>query len=352
MWIFRIVLVVAIVFVHAKAESTDLEQFFASGVKEDGSDLNTERQDRETASTNELLQFMKRSGLFPATGVRTTNVNTVNNENRNQQLLAALQAINRQQTNLGYSQQYMPQNYVNTQQQVPALIRSLPTSNLIYQQQQTSVTANNNPNFAYQQQTPLTSSLAYQQPQSTSTSSSIKFSSSQQKASNDDGNLSYQQPQQTTDINKKLDYPQEKESSTDSQVTYTQLQQSSKPTDDKTASKADRQGIYDYEAHGYDNSHAGGYGGGYSGEHYISEPVGYNGYNKNVHIPVPTVAIKLDPLGFLRLLLQGIPRPILNLNGKVFFGVELGKGVGVGIGKGVAPAPHYGGGGGKVITLG
>lgn len=140
-----------------------------------------------------------------------------------------------------------------------------------------------------------------------------------------------------------------------------------KDTSSKTLSKADRQGLYGHENIAYQDStaYSGGHAGygndGFSdhqdsysgGGHYGHEQVAYK---PPVYIPKPSVAINLDPLGFLRLLLQGIPRPLLNLNGKVFFGVELGKNAGIGIkggSYGHAPAPAYGGGGkGIVLNLG
>lgn len=124
----------------------------------------------------------------------------------------------------------------------------------------------------------------------------------------------------------------------------------------KTNTKADRQGLYGHDAGNYDTGYSGnhdgydGYseshsGGGYSGGgHYSPEPV-YKPVYK------PSVAINIDPVGILKLLLSGIPKPLLNLNGKLFFGVELGKNAGLVTGFVHPPPkkPHYGGG---VLTYG
>lgn len=72
----------------------------------------------------------------------------------------------------------------------------------------------------------------------------------------------------------------------------------------------------------------GSYGGyiqddGYGGKsEYEYKP---NGYYKEVKVPQVGVGINIDPFRFIRALLRAIPRPLLNLNGKVFFGVELGN---------------------------
>lgn len=121
----------------------------------------------------------------------------------------------------------------------------------------------------------------------------------------------------------------------------------------KSVAKEDRQGIYDNA--GYDQGYSGGLlpvNHGYS-DHRDA----YSGYvephKEVVYVPKPSVNIKIDPINILRLLLSGIPKPILNLNGKVFFGVELGKNVGLKKGIGGYAAPAYGGGGkGVVLNLG
>lgn len=114
---------------------------------------------------------------------------------------------------------------------------------------------------------------------------------------------------------------------------------------------SDRQGYYDDA--GYSGTHDGyispNYGlpahqEAYSPGHY-HEPA-----HKEIYVPKPSVAIKIDPLAILKLLLSGIPKPLLNLNGKLFFGVELGKNVG--LKKGYAPPIHGGGGKGIVLNLG
>lgn len=121
----------------------------------------------------------------------------------------------------------------------------------------------------------------------------------------------------------------------------------------RSVSKDDRQGIYD--STGYDQGYSGGLLPASHG--YSDGRDGYSGYKEPlkevVYIPKPSVNIKIDPINILRLLLSGIPKPILNLNGKVFFGVELGKNVGIKKGIGGYAAPAYGGGGkGVVLNLG
>lgn len=70
-------------------------------------------------------------------------------------------------------------------------------------------------------------------------------------------------------------------------------------------------------------------GGGYGGN---------NGFSVNLG-PVP------DPLTFFLRLLQLIPRPLLDLNGRIFFGIELGKNAGIvsGAGAGGGAKPVYSG---------
>lgn len=70
-------------------------------------------------------------------------------------------------------------------------------------------------------------------------------------------------------------------------------------------------------------------GGGYGGN---------NGFSVNLG-PVP------DPLTFFLRLLQLIPRPLLDLNGRIFFGIELGKNAGIvsGAGAGGGAKPSYSG---------
>lgn len=123
-------------------------------------------------------------------------------------------------------------------------------------------------------------------------------------------------------------------------------------TNDKSAEKEDRQGHqYPYEAY---SGHDSGYGHqarnpvyAHESQYAHHEPV----HPKPLSLPIPQLSIKFDPLRLLKLLLSGLPRPLFNLNGKIFLGLELGKGAGLTVG---APKQYGGGyGGGKnLITIG
>ncbi|GIY47441.1 uncharacterized protein CEXT_709341 [Caerostris extrusa] len=131
-----------------------------------------------------------------------------------------------------------------------------------------------------------------------------------------------------------------------SNLPYSTRQQDTGANDDKSDLKDDRQGHYGYDTHsGYETGYARNPH-GYEAEGYSHEPVGYN---KQFKLPIPSVSIKFDPLGLLKLLLQKIPRPLFNLNGRIFLGLELGKGIGLGKRPVQYPAGH---GGGKIITIG
>ena len=146
-----------------------------------------------------------------------------------------------------------------------------------------------------------------------------------------------------------VQYPETNEERKDSGIPGVQ------DVESKSASKVDRQGLYD--GLGYDQGYSAGYlpinhaisndKDGYADGRY-PEPV-----KEVLFVPKPSVNIKIDPANILRLLLGLIPKPLLNLNGKVFFGVELGKQAGITKGVGGYAAPVYGGGGkGVVLNLG
>lgn len=104
-------------------------------------------------------------------------------------------------------------------------------------------------------------------------------------------------------------------------VVYPQVQQQQRKITDLTRSeyaKEDRQGYYSDPYYGKDI-----------------------GYQKQIYenqmpqqVPVKTVGIRISPLNILRSLLNLLPKPIFNLNGKLFLGLELGKNVGLATGTG------------------
>ncbi|GFT99786.1 uncharacterized protein NPIL_196661, partial [Nephila pilipes] len=293
----------------SNAKPMELEQFMSalSSTKSNDDDDSQQVAEPSQPKQQELFQFMKRSGLVSPSG----------DPNENQKILSALQSLSRKQNLLVYSPDYaQPTNLVTMQQPAPR------ANKLTYPSYQKPSSQDLSSLKDQQATLAALQSLAQQRSYSSQYSDPSALSSSLPKTSS----------QSAADST--------------SNAAYSISQKAVGTSDDKSVVKDDRQGHYGYEGHsGYDGGHGGNilslarHPGGYEQDHYSHEPVGYN---KHIALPVPSVSIKFDPLGLLKLLLAGIPRPLFNLNGRVFLGLELGKGLGVAKG----PA-HYGGGRGQ-----
>ncbi|GIX76765.1 uncharacterized protein CDAR_20911 [Caerostris darwini] len=306
MWILAIAVVTVLV---VTSNAMEFEQFMSAlARKEDDSEKVEEPSEQKG---EEIVQFMKRSGLLEPQS-RSSNSQPLSDE----QILSALQALQRQQNLLVYNPEYAES--ATPQQRAPRDINKYSYSTSTYQSP-----SGKDSNSHQSQQATLAAlqSLSKQQlpysSQSSDSSSQPRSAISSQGLSDSTSNLPYSTRQQDTGAN-----------------------------DDKSALKDDRQGHYGYDTHsGYETGYARNPH-GYEAEGYSHEPVGYN---KQLKLPIPSVSIKFDPLGLLKLLLQKIPRPLFNLNGRIFLGLELGKGIGLGKGPVHYPAGH---GGGKIITIG
>lgn len=84
-----------------------------------------------------------------------------------------------------------------------------------------------------------------------------------------------------------------------------------------------------------------GIGGTGAGDNVLGRSAGGGGYGGGSGISLNLGSVP-DPLMFFLKLLQLIPRPLLDLNGKIFFGIELGKNAGLVSGAGAAK-PGYSG---------
>ncbi|XP_015910126.1 uncharacterized protein [Parasteatoda tepidariorum] len=330
---FILLIFAAVILSCSAAESMKLEEFMANLAKS-GSESANEDQESAPLSDDQLSQFMKRSGLIQP----SVDSQNMNREQMIASALQALQSLNPQSSPFLLAPQYSAQtsSAATAQQPLPKTVQPGQTATA-YASQQKGLLWDDDKSAQMQ---------SYQQPSrpyspSASASSSLPTVQSQQPVYLSQGQQQlYSQYMQASNIGSDK----------------TQTSADKDPSSSKGVLKQDRQGPYAYE-HGYEPAaydhqetqyrnpgvyNQGGYGGG--------------GYSK----PSAAVAIKLDPLGLLKLLLSGLPKPLLNLNGKVFFGVELGNNLGIakGIGKGgYAGQGGYGssGGynnGGTVISLG
>ncbi|GFQ68026.1 uncharacterized protein TNCT_331601 [Trichonephila clavata] len=285
MWIYGIAVITMMAISFGNAKPMELEQFMSalSSTKNDDDDSKIEEPSQP--KQQELFQFMKRSGLVSPSG----------DPNENQKILSALQALSRKQNLLVYSPEYaQPSNLVTMQKTSPR------SNKLAYSSYQNPSTQE--PSSIKDQQAALAALQSLAQQRSYSSQYSDPSSSQPQSSSQTAADSS-------------------------SNTAYSTNQKAAGASNDKVILKDDRQGHYGYEGHslsaGYDPGYSGnvlGHArnpGGYEADHYSHEPVGYN---KHIALPVPSVSIKFDPLGLLKLLLAGIPRPLFNLNGRVFLG--------------------------------
>lgn len=297
-------------------------------------------KDQSETSKTDFGKFMKRAGVMGGENLNPEQqrfLNALETLNPNQAIY--YQPESNQQSPLGNYVAPKRQLVIPQQQQPIYEERQLSQQQQLQQQQQLS-----SQQQLQQQQQALQSlqQLTPEQKQLLKQQLFIKLQQLQAQRQQVQQQLQSQQSSPQTNVY----YPAENDEAKDSALPGVQ------DIDSRSVSKADRQGIYD--STGYDQGYSGGLlpvNHGYS-DH--QDSYSYKEPHKEVvYIPKPSVNIKIDPINILRLLLSGIPRPILNLNGKVFFGVELGKNVGIKKGIGGYAAPAYGGGGkGVVLNLG
>ncbi|GBM70661.1 hypothetical protein AVEN_187332-1 [Araneus ventricosus] len=318
MWIYGIAIVAVLAATSRTANAMEFEQFMSSLARSDNSDDKVDEASKP--NDKEIVQFMKRSGLLEESNSQ--------NSRYNQELLAALHALQRQRSIPVYpTENAKPETLVTTQLRPAREINS----QRLYSSYQKPVTKDSSSVQSQQATLAALQSLNQQRSYSPLSSDSSDLSSTRPRSSSSSQSI----PDATNSL------------------IYSTSQQASSSDNDKAAMKDDRQGHYAYDTYdsGYDGNivHARNPG-GYEAQSYGHQPSGYSS-GLGLKLPIPQISIKFDPLGLLKLLLQGIPRPLFNLNGRVFLGLELGKGIGLGKGAG----GNYGGGhsgGGKIITIG
>ncbi|KAG8171143.1 hypothetical protein JTE90_027186 [Oedothorax gibbosus] len=290
-----------------ETHSLELEEFLSSLSSKKDENSSEEIQEISDISQDQLLKIAKRSGMMAQPQPISSN-DALSNE-KLLQMLQQLQSMNNKQQNLPvYSPEYVqPLSQMSKAQRSPRALDSSQSSNI-------------NGNNAYSYLKPNSMPLTQDQ------QSSIQSQQQTQYRYN---------PQYTaTAIQKHTSQAKSMHPATSNQ---------------REINKEDRQGHYPYESQAHDSGYSYGHGQArspvYAHESQYSHP---EPVHKSI-LPIPQLSIKFDPLGLLKLLLSGLPRPLFNLNGKIFLGLELGKGAGLTVGAG--PAPHYGGSK-NLITIG